>query len=27
MMGFYQAFNFTKRDAMFREAQDRVLIW
>jgi predicted metalloendopeptidase len=27
MLGFYHTFNLTKNDAMFREEEDRVLIW
>ncbi|CAF1167619.1 unnamed protein product [Adineta steineri] len=27
MMGFYETFNVTRNDAMFREINDRVLIW
>ena len=27
MLGFYQAFNVTEGDAMFRKAEDRLLIW
>jgi putative endopeptidase len=27
MIGFYQTFNVTEGDAMFRKSEDRVLIW